>query len=129
MGIRQLTYRDIPLALRAQKVGEAERRLQAILGDPAMPEQQRAAARRQQAVLRHWAAGTLPTQTEGPLDYQALVATLDAPDTLPSQAPPLPSEDDEAIASEPPSEGPPSEVPESRDHVVEVDEEITTSES
>ena len=63
MGIRRLTYKDIPPLVRAKAAGEAQRRLQAVLSDPTASEDQRGAARRQQGILRQWEAGTL--QTEG----------------------------------------------------------------
>lgn len=64
MGIKKLTYRDIPASLRAKAAGEAQRRLQTVLADPVASAQQRDDARRQQGVLRQWVAGTLPV--EGP---------------------------------------------------------------
>jgi hypothetical protein len=73
MGTRRLTYKDIPRAVRATAVTEANRRLQAVLSDPAVSQNQRAFARRQQGVLRHWTGGTLPTEAEGVLNYHALV--------------------------------------------------------
>jgi hypothetical protein len=73
MGTRKLTYKDIPRALRATTASEAQRRLQAVLSDPAASPEQRAFARRQQGVLRHWTGGTLPTEAEGVLNYHTLV--------------------------------------------------------
>lgn len=58
--IRHLSYRDIPAALRAQKAGEAQRRLQAVLSEPTATAEQRELARKQQGILRHWAKGVLP---------------------------------------------------------------------
>lgn len=73
MGTKRLTYKDIPSSLRARTAGEAQRRLQTVLADPAATIEQRGFARRQQAVLRRWADGTLPTVVEGPLDYHAAI--------------------------------------------------------
>lgn len=59
MGIKRLSYKDIPRPVRARAATEAQRRLQTTLSDPVATAEQREAARRQQEVLRQWTAGTL----------------------------------------------------------------------
>lgn len=106
--IRKLTYQDIPSALRARQALEAQRRLQGILGDPASSAGQREFAQRQQAVLRHWSQGTLPTVAAGPLDYHAEIAALESPAPAAGDAPP-------------PSSG-------AQEHLVEVKETVSATE-
>lgn len=66
--IRHLSYQSIPQALRIQKAGEAQRRLQMILSDPLSTIEQRAAAQARQQQLRQWTAGTLPeVRVEAPV--------------------------------------------------------------
>lgn len=101
MGIRRLTYQDIPPALRAHKAAEAQKRLQSTLADPVSTPEQRAAAAHRQAVLRQWAAGTLPAQ-DPPLPTES------APEATPEQA---------------------SELPAPEAHTVEVADSITVEES
>lgn len=71
MGIRSHTYQNIPAALRAQKAGEATRRLQAVLSDPLATTEQRAAAQARQQQLRQWASGTLPQAPAPPVEPPA----------------------------------------------------------
>jgi hypothetical protein len=79
--IRSFTYQNIPAALRAQKAGEAMRRLQAVLSDPLATAEQRAAAQARHQQLRQWAAGTLPevipaedVPASEPADHTVVVA-------------------------------------------------------
>jgi hypothetical protein len=69
MGIKRLSYKDIPTAVRARAATEAQRRLQGVLSDPLATREQRDAARERQGILRQWTAGTLgdqPPPTEPP---------------------------------------------------------------
>lgn len=106
--IRKLTYQDIPSALRAKQAAEAQRRLRSVLSDPVASPEQRELAQRQQAVLRHWSQGTLPTGAEGPLDYHAEVAALESPAPA-------------AVDTPPPSSTP-------QEHLVELEEAVTATE-
>jgi septal ring-binding cell division protein DamX len=75
--IRHLTYQDIPQALRVQKAGEAQRRLQAVLANPSATPEQRESARQRQDILRQWSAGTLtsPTSTVEPSEPESTPET------------------------------------------------------
>lgn len=66
MSIKKLTYRDIPIIVRARAAAEANQKLQGALADPTTSADQRAQARKQQAVIRQWTAGTLPTEPTAP---------------------------------------------------------------
>jgi hypothetical protein len=83
MGIKRLTYKDIPTPLRARAAGDAQRRLQGVLSDPTATPEQRGLARQQQTVLRHWTGGTLPSQLEAVPDIEAPEATDDLIDSTP----------------------------------------------
>ena len=74
MGIRQLTYRDIPANIRAQKAREVMQRVQSVLSDPLASEELKAAARARQDQLRQWSSGSLAeskTQSESPTGVES----------------------------------------------------------
>jgi len=84
MGIRQLTYLDIPKDLRDQKVREVQSGLRSLLADPTVSSEQRNAARSRSEALQRWADGALPVS-----DVAAVVqlpSGEEAPQTLPSEA-------------------------------------------
>jgi hypothetical protein len=60
MGIRRMSYLDIPKDLRDQKVREVQTGLRNLLSDPTVSKDQRLAARARAASLQRWADGELP---------------------------------------------------------------------
>lgn len=102
MGIKRLTYLDIPVADRAAQANRVRAQIKQVLGNPLASEEQRAASRKHSRLLAHWEQGTLPTKPSNTSQYSAIVARLDA----------------EAQASRTP-----------RNHEVEVSEDVTIKES
>lgn len=60
MGIRRMSYLDIPKDLRDQKVREVQAGLRNLLSDPTVSKDQRLAARARSESLQRWADGALP---------------------------------------------------------------------
>jgi hypothetical protein len=92
MSIKRLSYRDIPAAVRARAVTEAQRRLQGVLSDPLASREQRHAARQQQGVLRQWTAGTLTEDTARSSVPPSETVTGVPPESSPGDAPSEPTE-------------------------------------